>query len=573
MYLDISSGQLSVSGFGLFSAEFLLSCVYCKTAYFTGIKADIIMNESKLNRTAVIAYLVTAILFTAFFIYMCFFENEYVYSARESGTFSVVNDYSETQVTDPDAPVGMHREFSWTLEPCGEYDTVMAFYVVHSNVEVYFDDELMYRLCRREDSVIGRSVASNWVIVPVYSQDEGKEVQITVTPVYSSVKDVKIQFFTGSINSILYYLLDRDFYPLIISGLCIVLGILIMAVWTVLVKLKKVGDWDIFYLGNFSVFLGIWKMTDTRLSAFIFEKNSMALGYITIGVLFLAAIPFILYIKGVFADYKTKHFLAASLIATAAAAAALFCQVFGILDFKQTLPLAHAVVIMTICVTVFTAFGRKDSENKEFRGRFWIFVLILASGVIADLICMYVRNSSSGLVFTITLFLVFMVVVFTMKFYSINIKAYTDTLTGLNNRSRWNELMNEEIPDSRPCALIMVDLNHLKSTNDIMGHKFGDKMIRNFAAILRKAVPDSDTLCRWGGDEFAIMAFGADEQYVSNLIKNINEQVENYNITDGNPRISYAAGYALSSEFPGYSKLELLEKADERMYSNKKLWY
>ena len=57
------------------------------------------------------------------------------------------------------------------------------------------------------------------------------------------------------------------------------------------------------------------------------------------------------------------------------------------------------------------------------------------------------------------------------------------------------------------------------------------------------------------------------------LIKNTNEQVENYNMTDGNPGISNAAGHVLYIEFPGYSKQEFLEKADERMYSNKKLWY
>ncbi|MDO4481933.1 MAG: GGDEF domain-containing protein, partial [Bacillota bacterium] len=189
------------------------------------------------------------------------------------------------------------------------------------------------------------------------------------------------------------------------------------------------------------------------------------------------------------------------------------------------------------------------------------------------LICMYVRNSSSGLIFTISSFIVFLFAMFTVRFYGMNVKAYTDPLTGLNNRSRWDEMMNGEEKPGESYGIMMMDLNHLKSTNDVMGHEFGDKMIRSFAWILRESVPREFNVCRWGGDEFAVIVWGADEKLIMNTIKAINENVEKYNCLDGNPEISYAVGYALSTEFPELSKKKMFEKADERMYSNKKLWY
>ncbi|MDO4481934.1 MAG: hypothetical protein Q4C14_04300, partial [Bacillota bacterium] len=339
------------------------------------------MNETKLSKTAVFSYVIIVILFAAFFLYMCFCEEESVYNVREAESYGVIKNYTETVVEDPDLPAGMYREFTWNIQSSGQFDTVLAFYVVHSNVKVYFDNELMYRLARSEDGIIGKSAASNWVIVPVYTDDTGKEVRVEITPVYRSVKNRNIEFLTGSLNSILHSLLRNEFYSIVAAGLCIILGLLIMGVWIIMVRLKKVREWDIFYLGNFSVFLGIWKITDTRLSVFVFENHSMALGYITIGVLFLACIPFILYIKGASPERSAGHVIVCELIAVAVAGAALFLQVLGVLDLKQTLPLAHGVVIMTICLAVITAYRREKSMRNESVRKTWLLVFIPAAGV------------------------------------------------------------------------------------------------------------------------------------------------------------------------------------------------
>ena len=531
------------------------------------------MDQSNLHKVIVISYSVIAFLFITFFLYMYLFENSSVYNARETGTYQIVDNYTETKIPDPIAPIGTRREFRWSLDSFEGNDATLFFYLVHSYAEVYFDDELMYSIMPNKSGKIGKSVSSNWIMVPLYPKDVGREVRIIVTPVYESVSDRKIEFEIGSFFEIYRRLLAEDFYQLILSVLCLGLGFFSMVVWIILVILHKVQGFQIFYLGNFSVLLGLWKITDTRFSPLLFERNPMALGYITIGALFLGVIPFSLYMKEKFDDYKTNYILISSLISTIVASIVLFCQVFGVLDFRESLPLGHMTIIFTSCMIAVTALKRKLNYATTYTSKTWKYIILFSSGAIADLVIMYVNCSSSGLIFTILAFIIYLISLFFENIQKINQKAYTDARTGLFNRRRWEELMNDSVMVPLPIGMVMLDLNGLKGINDTMGHKFGDKLIYNFANILRNNIPDTDILCRWGGDEFTVMITNTNEVYIKNLLSDIAAAVERYNSSGKKPAIYYAAGYALSSEFPQLSRRELLEKADERMYENKQQWY
>lgn len=85
--------------------------------------------------------------------------------------------------------------------------------------------------------------------------------------------------------------------------------------------------------------------------------------------------------------------------------------------------------------------------------------------------------------------------------------AYYDVLTGLPNRGRYNELLSEHITMDQPFGLILLDIDHLKSVNDTIGHAAGDRLIATVGARL-SAVHPTLIPCRLGGDEFAIIARG-----------------------------------------------------------------
>ncbi len=94
--------------------------------------------------------------------------------------------------------------------------------------------------------------------------------------------------------------------------------------------------------------------------------------------------------------------------------------------------------------------------------------------------------------------------------------ADLDSLTGLANRRRFRVALAREVERWRryrvPCALLMLDIDHLKSVNDKFGHPVGDMVIRQIAQTLKEVSRDNDTAARLGGEEFALLLAGVDLQ-------------------------------------------------------------
>jgi diguanylate cyclase (GGDEF)-like protein len=92
--------------------------------------------------------------------------------------------------------------------------------------------------------------------------------------------------------------------------------------------------------------------------------------------------------------------------------------------------------------------------------------------------------------------------------------ADLDSLTGLANRRRFRVALAREVERWRryrsPCALLMLDIDHLKAVNDKFGHPVGDIVIRQIAQTLKEVSRDNDTAARLGGEEFALLLAGVD---------------------------------------------------------------
>ena len=92
--------------------------------------------------------------------------------------------------------------------------------------------------------------------------------------------------------------------------------------------------------------------------------------------------------------------------------------------------------------------------------------------------------------------------------------ADLDHLTGLANRRRFRVALSREVERWRrygvPCALLLIDIDHLKGINDKFGHPAGDSVIRQIAQILIEVSRDNDTAARLGGEEFALLLAGID---------------------------------------------------------------
>jgi diguanylate cyclase (GGDEF)-like protein len=93
-------------------------------------------------------------------------------------------------------------------------------------------------------------------------------------------------------------------------------------------------------------------------------------------------------------------------------------------------------------------------------------------------------------------------------------EADRDYLTGLANRRRFRTALGQEVERWRrynvACALLLVDIDHMKQINDRYGHSAGDRVIRHIASSLLELSRDNDTAARLGGEEFALLLAGVD---------------------------------------------------------------
>ncbi len=88
-------------------------------------------------------------------------------------------------------------------------------------------------------------------------------------------------------------------------------------------------------------------------------------------------------------------------------------------------------------------------------------------------------------------------------------RTQTDALTGLASRaaldSRFAICHEQAQRYARPFALILLDIDHFKRVNDELGHQLGDRVLQEFAQLLKDCIRGSDCLGRWGGEEFLIL--------------------------------------------------------------------
>ena len=88
-------------------------------------------------------------------------------------------------------------------------------------------------------------------------------------------------------------------------------------------------------------------------------------------------------------------------------------------------------------------------------------------------------------------------------------QAFRDSLTGLYNRRFFQEAVDIELSRAKrkqwPVGLVMIDVDDFKKFNDTYGHAAGDSLLRAVATSLQSSIRANDVLCRYGGDEFALM--------------------------------------------------------------------
>ena len=150
--------------------------------------------------------------------------------------------------------------------------------------------------------------------------------------------------------------------------------------------------------------------------------------------------------------------------------------------------------------------------------------------------------------------------------------ANQDPLTGLfNRRLLFDELERLVSRGSANLNLILFDLNDFKSVNDTQGHVFGDRVLREVAAVFLRDTRDYDLVGRYGGDEFLLLIENASIDEAGRVAGRLADEIAALRWTAGEKTYSVSAswGIANSSFLDNPSAVRLLEACDSDLYASK----
>jgi diguanylate cyclase (GGDEF)-like protein/PAS domain S-box-containing protein len=152
--------------------------------------------------------------------------------------------------------------------------------------------------------------------------------------------------------------------------------------------------------------------------------------------------------------------------------------------------------------------------------------------------------------------------------------AMTDPLTGLGNRKyldgRLSALIAEYQNNASTAALLLMDVDHFKQVNDTYGHNTGDTVLRMVAQTMRYSLRATDTVGRWGGEEFIAILYGMQEkESLEAAAEKVRTLVEfsRLDVTERGLTVTVSIGGTLL--VPGDTPQSLVQRADELMYRSK----
>ncbi len=152
--------------------------------------------------------------------------------------------------------------------------------------------------------------------------------------------------------------------------------------------------------------------------------------------------------------------------------------------------------------------------------------------------------------------------------------AVTDALTGIYNHRRFQESLAAELlrahRNLQPFSVLMIDVDHFKKVNDLLGHPIGDELLRQLSAVLGQCLRKSDLLARYGGEEFAALLPGTDKQLALQVAERMRAVVDSEMNSGAEwpQHISISIGVA-TWPMDGQTKEALVASADAALYEAK----
>lgn len=151
--------------------------------------------------------------------------------------------------------------------------------------------------------------------------------------------------------------------------------------------------------------------------------------------------------------------------------------------------------------------------------------------------------------------------------------SMTDALTGLLNRYGLRRALQRELSEARrytrPLSCLLLDIDYFKSINDTHGHAAGDAALMQAARVLTESVRGSDVVCRYGGEEFLVVAPETDARGAHALAEKIRLAISSRLFGDGERAFALTLSAGVAELHPGESGNDMIARADLALYQAK----
>lgn len=469
--------------------------------------------------------------------------------------------------------------------------TTISFKTTLSSVKVFVEDSLIYSF-GDEYVESGRMLPKMHNFVQLPSGFQGKELVIEITSQEDDSFSGFSPVYIGGYNDIRNTLVQQKRLPMAIGIYLCLLGFMLM-ILAPFVAFSQNHDFSIFLSATTSLFMGLYILCYNDVFFFIADNPSLYtfIEYFSLFIIPASIMGFILtagqtryYLQGIILLAFNLVFVIATTILHA----------LNVLHICHFVPFLHflAIVEGIFIIVSLTISAVNEKKTVKLHDAKLTSTNILIFGLIVFLSCSGIdilkfnvmKHSRMGeanvsINFMTIGSLVFIMCLLLNYFYhcieyinelhekkQLEGIAYSDPLTGLNNRTRC-EMVLAELSGSY--TIISMDLDYLKYTNDNYGHDKGDRLLTGFSDILTGCFKDASLIGRMGGDEFLVVLPFINKNRTEKLLTEFSEEMNRQSSKDNDIRYSASYGYASSKdpELRGNTdpkKVYLL--ADKRMY-------
>ena len=461
----------------------------------------------------------------------------------------------------------------------------LCFKTSNADVRALFDDNAAYEYrFVPETRLFGKSYGTRVNIVPI--PEGASSVTLELEPLYENgtagISQIEIEESGEFLNG-----LYRKELPGF--SLCVLLFLYGATMLTIGIMTKNTSESktiDFFSLGAFSMLIGIYSVNETCVLQLFSERPDVVRFCAAIALMFIPYFP-VSFVASVTHQRSTVFLPILSVMIILNFIATVTLSLAGVSDVALMLPFSHVCIAAAVFMTFFLM--RRAVKNKtNDRGFLHTVIMGMSSamaGAVVDLIrYIAIKNRILGnSLFTrvgVLIFVVLMGIHLLRQRTRLAVErerselmeslAYTDGLTGLNNRLAFHKKESEIRKDRISCTVVQLDINDLKKVNDVYGHSEGDRRIIEAVNIINESFSDIGTCYRTGGDEFIVIVQQGDESDVEKAVRALEEKSAAYNEKNAPPvPMQIAYGYALCT-----AKEDMLEAAeqlaDKRMYEKKK---